>query len=114
MGPLIGNISGVASTNAVVPVPGSVVDVATTQGGNVSWVIEETGKANGITVTIDGSNDGVNWALAVTTVVVGAGDTGDAILGPSTTNLFFRFYRLALTSTVAGDAGTLAAQWFGI
>lgn len=103
------SVAGIVSASTYTPVANTSMDMSRTMGGASSFVIEETGGANGITATADGSNDGTNWASTIVTpVTVAASATGFLQIAAG-----YRYVRLSIKDTSSGNHGTISAQGFG-
>jgi hypothetical protein len=94
------------STNGETAVPGTTMDLSQCEVGLANWICSETGHVNGVTVTLQISNDNITWqtsAVSGVTLILAASASG--VLKVANSQVQSRYVRLGVFSTSAGNSG---------
>lgn len=118
-----------ATTDSYVAVTNSTIDTGYYGQRSIVYRVSESGGANGITYKVQGSVDNTNWTDLRTITAAGAlNAAADVAVAASAADLSFisdtestatnagksgyRFYRVMVKSTSAGNAGTARVVGF--
>lgn len=118
--------AGQTTTDAYAEVSGTKIDTAGYGQKSVMYRLAETGAVNGITYKVQGSVDDTNWDDLTTLdeagteragveIALSAGTSANAIITPhydSGAKAAYRYYRVMVKSTTAGNSGSAAVSGF--